>query len=57
MMDSVLNCGTGGWFMTIAGIVTYGLLGLASAALIKYLFFTTHGSTPNPRIAETGDAG
>src|SRR5262249_15664627 len=38
MMESVLNCGTGGWFMIAAGIATYGVLALAGAALVKYLF-------------------
>jgi hypothetical protein len=45
MLDSVLNCGTGGWFMIAAGIATYGVLALAGAALVKYLFFTNRGST------------
>jgi hypothetical protein len=44
-MDSVLNCGTGGWFMIAAGIAAYGVLALAGAALVKYLFFTNRGST------------
>ena len=39
MMDSVLNCGAGGWLMIASGVVTYGVLALAGAALIKYLFF------------------
>ncbi len=43
-MDSVLNCGSGGWFMLTAGIATYGRLALAGAALIKYLFFANRGS-------------
>ena len=38
-MDSALNCGSGGWFMLAASIATYGLLALAGAALVKYLFF------------------
>ena len=38
-MDSVLNCGADGWLMIAAGIVTYGVLALAGAALVKYLFF------------------
>lgn len=46
-MDTVLNCGAGSWLMIAAGVVTYGLLGLAGAALVKYLFFAhpTHGTT------------
>jgi len=39
MMESVLNCGANGWPMLAAGVVTYGTLVLAGAALIKYLFF------------------
>ena len=39
MMDSVLNCGAGGWLMIAAGGVTFGVVALAGAALIKYLFF------------------
>lgn len=38
-MDSVLNCGADSWLMITAGIVTYGVIGLAGAALVKYLFF------------------
>jgi hypothetical protein len=45
MMDSVLNCGSGGWFMIAAGIATYGLVALSGAALIKYLFFANRGGT------------
>ena len=45
-MDSILNCGAGSWLMIAAGIVTYGVLGLAGAALVKYLFFAEprHGT-------------
>ena len=38
-MDSILTCDTGGWPMIAAGVITYGVLALASAALVKYLFF------------------
>jgi hypothetical protein len=38
MMDSVLNCGTGGWLMIASGVISYGVLLLAGAALVKYLF-------------------
>jgi hypothetical protein len=38
-MDSVLNCGGSAWLMIATGVVTYGVLALAGAALIKYLFF------------------
>jgi hypothetical protein len=44
MMDSVLNCGANGWLMIAAGVVTYGLLALAGAALVKYLFFAGRNS-------------
>ena len=44
MMDSILNCTNGGWFMIAAGIATYGLLALAGAALVRYLFFTKRGN-------------
>jgi hypothetical protein len=43
-MDSVLNCGAGTWFMIAAAIATYGVLALAGAALIKYLFFANRNS-------------
>ena len=39
-MDNILNCGGGSWFMIAAGIATYGVLALAGAALVKYLFFS-----------------
>ncbi len=39
MMDTGWNCGANGWLMLAAGILTYGTLALAGAALIKYLFF------------------
>lgn len=39
MMNSVLDCGSNGWLMIASGIAIYGLLALAGAALVKYLFF------------------
>jgi hypothetical protein len=42
-MDSVLNCGTNGWFMVANGVAIYGVLALVGAALVKYLFFTGNG--------------
>lgn len=39
MIDSLLNCSANGWLMIAAGVATYGLLALAGAALVKYLFF------------------
>ena len=38
MIDNLLNCGTGGWLMIAGGVATYGVLLLAGAGLIKYLF-------------------
>ncbi len=43
MMDTVLNCGANGWLMLAAGVLTYGTLALAGAALVKYLFFADRG--------------
>ena len=43
MMESVLNCGTAGWLMVAGSVVTYGVLVLAGAALIKYLLSANHG--------------
>jgi len=43
MMDTLLNCGANGWLMIAGGVVTYGVLALVGAALIKYLFFADHG--------------
>ena len=42
MIDTV-TCGANGWFMLVAGVLTYGALALAGAALVKYLFFTDRG--------------
>jgi hypothetical protein len=39
-MDSVVNCGAGGWLMLAGSVVIYGVLILAGAALIKHLFST-----------------
>ena len=39
MMNSLLDCGANGWLMIAGGVVTYGVLALAGAALIKHLFF------------------
>jgi hypothetical protein len=41
-MESLLNCGANGWLMLATGVLTYSTLGLAGAALIKYLFFGDH---------------
>jgi hypothetical protein len=48
MMESVLNCSTNGWLMLAGGLVTYGVLILAGAALIKYLFSAERGHAANP---------
>jgi hypothetical protein len=45
MIDSVLSCSNGGWFMIAAGTATYGVLALAGAALVKFLFFSSRRST------------
>ena len=42
-MDSVLNCGSGGWLMVVSAIAIYGVLALAGAALVKHLFFAGRG--------------
>jgi hypothetical protein len=44
-MDSVLNCGANGWLMVAGGVVTYGVLALVGAALVKYLFFANRSSS------------
>ena len=43
-MDSVISCGTDGWLMLAGSVVTYGVLILAGAALIKYLFSTNQST-------------
>ena len=42
MMNGMMNCG---WLMITGGVVVYGVLILAGAALIKYLFAANRGST------------
>jgi hypothetical protein len=42
-MIDTLTCGANGWHMLGAGVLTYGTLALAGAALIKYLFFADRG--------------
>lgn len=39
-MATVLNCGPHSWAMIAGVIVTYGVLALGAAALIKYLIFS-----------------
>lgn len=43
MMQSMTDCGFGGWLMTGSGFVFLVVLILAAAALIKYLFFAGRG--------------
>jgi len=38
-MGSILNCGADSWVMIAGAVLTYGVLALAGAALIKHLFF------------------
>ena len=51
MMDSVLNCGTTGWLMIACGALSYGVLLLAGAALIKYLVFGGRSQATAPPSA------
>ncbi len=41
----MMNCVSGGWHMMAGGLLTYGALALASAALVKYLFFAGSSAT------------
>ena len=41
----MMNCISNGWLMMAGGLLTYGVLALAGAALVKYLFFAG-SSTP-----------
>lgn len=45
MMTAMSECGSHGWLMLIGTALIYGVLGLAGAALIKYLFFTNRPRT------------
>ncbi len=38
MMNSMAECGSHGWLMIAGSVLFYGVLGLAGAALVKYLF-------------------
>jgi hypothetical protein len=40
MMNGMMNCG---WGMMAGGLVIFAVLGLAGAALVKYLFFANRG--------------
>ena len=41
----MMNCASSGWLMMAGGLLTYGVLALASAALVKYLFFVSGSKT------------
>jgi hypothetical protein len=45
MMNSMAECGSHGWFMIAGSVLLYGVLGLAGAALVKYLFFEGRSRT------------
>ena len=45
MMNSMAECGSHGWLMIAGGVLFYGVLGLAGAALVKYLFFEGRART------------
>jgi hypothetical protein len=42
MMNGMMNCG---WGMMAGGLVIFAVLGLAGAALVKYLFFAKQNTT------------
>ena len=42
MMNGMMNCG---WAMMTDGLVIFAVLGLAGAALVKYLFFAGHNAS------------
>ena len=41
----MMNCVSGGWLMMAGGLLTYGVLILAGAALVKYVFFAGGSTT------------
>jgi hypothetical protein len=43
-MENLANCGHGGWLMIAGVVLTYGVLALAAAALVKHLFFTKNAA-------------
>lgn len=49
--DTLLDCGVNGWLMIASAAVAYGVLALAGAGLVKYLFFTGHDAFADERIA------
>jgi hypothetical protein len=42
MINGMMNCG---WGMMAGGLVIFAVLGLAGAALVKYLFFAKQNTT------------
>jgi len=40
-----MNCAASGWGMMAGALLTYSVLALASAALVKYLFFAGDSTT------------
>ncbi len=44
-MESVLNCGADGWVMLAGTVLVYGVLALAGAALVKYLFSSNRAAS------------
>jgi len=43
--EHMMNCVSNGWLMMAGGLFTYGVLALAGAALVKYLFFDGSSTT------------
>jgi hypothetical protein len=41
----MMYCISTGWLMMAGGLVSYGVLALAGAALVKYLFFARNSTT------------
>jgi hypothetical protein len=41
----MMNCVSSGWLLMAGGLLSYAALALASAALVKYLFFAGHSTT------------
>ena len=39
MMNGLMDCGAHGWMMIAGSVLFYGVLALAGAALVKYIFF------------------
>ena len=55
-MDGLLNCGANGWLMAAGGIIAYGVLILAAAALVKFLFFAGRRSAAGEEQLRPGEA-